>query len=135
MRKALLALAVLVGVVALAVGGIMALSEAGEVVVLQTSDSQGNVHETRLWVVDDAGVEWLRAGSPRAAWYKQLLAKADVSVTRGDQTRMYRALPLDEVDARRRVNQLMAEKYGLPDRLIGWMADRSVSVPVRLQPR
>jgi hypothetical protein len=29
----------------------------------------------------------------------------------------------------------MAEKYGLPDRLIGWMADRSVSVPVRLQPR
>jgi hypothetical protein len=38
------------------------LAESGEVVVLETRDAAGAVHETRLWVVDHEGFAWLRTG-------------------------------------------------------------------------
>ena len=36
--------------------------EAEEVVVLRTSESDGTVRETRLWVVDHEGAPWIVTG-------------------------------------------------------------------------
>ena len=37
--------------------------ESGEVVVLRTRDASGPVHETRVWVADEAGFAWLEAAT------------------------------------------------------------------------
>lgn len=133
MKRLIAALAILVGLVAVFFLGIALLSESGEVVVLETADAEGRSYETRLWIVEDAGQLWLRAGSPSSRWYVQLEASPDVKLTRGEETRDYRAVPVEAV--RERINALMAEKYGTADRLIGIMADRGDSVPIRLDPR
>jgi hypothetical protein len=57
--KAFKWLGILIGVVALVAlvlgGGIMWLSESGEVVVLRTFDRGGEPYETRLWIVEYDG--------------------------------------------------------------------------------
>ena len=57
---------ILFGVLALLLVAAIALqtiaSESGEVVVLSYTDAAGEVHETRLWVVDHQGFAWLRSG-------------------------------------------------------------------------
>lgn len=133
MRRVIVGLAIVVGLFALMFGGIGVLSESGEVVVLTTLDSAGNGHETRLWVVDDTGRAWLRAGSPQSRWYGQLVANADVVVVRDNVSASFRAVPVD--GARDRINELMAAKYGTADRIIAIMSDRTSSVPIRLDPR
>ena len=122
--------AVLVGVG----GGILALSESGEVVVLETAEPDGGARHTRLWVVDDGGHRWLRAGQPRSPWLANLRARPQVSMTRGGKTERYRAVVVDDAAARARVNGLMARKYGLPDRIIGLLRDAEAVTPIRLEP-
>lgn len=133
MRRVIVALGLVVGLIGLVFGGIGVLSEINEVVVLTTTDAAGNAHETRLWIVDDVGRAWLRAGSPQARWYGQLVASADVTVVRDDVSADFRAVPVSE--ARGRINELMAAKYGSADRILALIADRGDSVPIRLDPR
>jgi hypothetical protein len=132
-RRLIAVLAILVGLVCVLFLGIGILSESGEVVVLQTVDAEGRSYETRLWIVEDAGRPWLRAGNPSSRWYAQLTGNPDVKIERGEQMLEYRAVPVEA--ARERINSLMEEKYGTADRLIGIMADRSDSVPIRLDTR
>ena len=51
----------------------MVAAESGEVVIVTTIDSEGRPHETRLWIVDHAGVGWLaptwRAGTSGSVRY------------------------------------------------------------------
>jgi hypothetical protein len=120
-------LAVLVAITA----GSMLASESGEVVVLHTIDAAGAPHETRLWVVDDAGRPWLRAGSADSGWFAQLRDRPDVRILRNGQTLQVRAVP--EVAARGRINDLMSEKYGWADAYIGFFFGREDAVPIRLE--
>ncbi len=122
-------------VLLIAGGGIFAASElGGEVVVLTTQDASGAPRETRLWVVDDAGSMWLRAGQARNAWLRRLQANPSVRVERAGQVGNYRAVPVAEDAARLRVHELMAEKYGWADHLIGLIRDGAASIAVRLDP-
>jgi hypothetical protein len=59
---------------------VLASNFGGENVVLRTADIGGGTHETRLWVQDLDGSEWLRAGSPGSRWYRRLLERPMVDM-------------------------------------------------------
>jgi len=133
MRRIALVLGILLGLGLLwfAIQGYAA--ESGEVVVVRTLDDAEKPQETRLWVVDDAGNAWIRAGHPGAAWLLRLQVEPDIEIMRGGQTLAVRGIPTPE--ARERINALMAEKYGWADRFIGFFFSRDHAVPILLQPR
>ncbi len=133
MRRIALVLGILLGLGLLwfAIQGYAA--ESGEVVVVRTLDDAEKPQETRLWVVDDIGNAWIRAGQPGAAWLLRLQVEPDIEIMRGDRTLAVRGIPTPE--ARERINTLMAEKYGWADRFIGFFFSRDHAVPILLQPR
>ena len=132
-------------IVAWIFGGIIALlvvvmlaqgiaSESGEVVVLHTLDATGKDVTTRIWVVDYDGAQWLRAGRAESGWYMRLAAHPDIRVERADVIAAYTAIPTPE--ARQVINDLMEDKYGWRESLIGRMVGgRDGAIPIRLQPR
>ena len=107
-------------------------SESGEVVVVQTLDASGAPHETRLWVVDDGGRAWIRAGNPQSSWLINIQQDPAVTVTRGEDTAQYTAVP--DVASRDRINGLMRDKYGWADRYIDALFGREDATPIRLDP-
>jgi len=121
-------------VVVIAVGLQLVASESGEVVILRTADA-GETQETRVWIVDDQGVSWLRAGQSASGWYQRILVDPDIEVVRGDKPFAYRAFPVEGGPKVSHVNALMARKYGWADGYIGAMFDRSDAVAIRLDPR
>jgi hypothetical protein len=128
-------LAGLLLVLVLLVGGYFVMAESGEVVVLETRDAAG-AHATRLWVVDDGGLAWLRSGDPASPWLARLRANADVAVRRAGERREYRAVPVDDPAARERINALMLEKYALAEQILrAFMMDPAGTTPIRLEPR
>jgi hypothetical protein len=142
MRRAVLAIGALVGAVVLVVVAIDLLAfQDDEAVVLVTFGTNGEAHETPLWIVESqaddrvAGELWVRAHSPNAEWLARLAAAPGVELRREEDARAFVGEPFAE-DAvlRERVNVAMSEKYGAADRMIGWFADHARSVPVRLRP-
>ena len=111
------------------------LAESGEVVVLETRDGAGAVHQTRLWVVDHGGFAWLRTGEARAPWLARLRANPEVVVTRQGERRAYRAVVVDDAETRERINALELQKYGWREEVlrIGGM-DPAAATPIRLEP-
>ena len=65
-----------------------------------------------------------------AGWLTRLQANPDVELVRDDDRQPYRARVIES--QRDRVNQLMAEKYGVADRIIGLMRDGGQVSAVRL---
>ena len=104
-------------------------SETGEVVVL-TSQSPDGPEETRLWVVDLDGVQYLRA-SPDSGWYQRLVAEPDALLERHGETQRYHSeARLDLADD---INALMRGKYGWRDAYIDLLlGGREDAVPVAL---
>ena len=135
MKIVLIVAAAVAALVVLTVAAIFVASESGEVVVLRTWDPAGAAHETRVWVVEDAGHLWLRAGVPSNAWYQRLRTRDEIEIVRDGTTRAYRAVALDDAAARTRIHQLMAAKYGAADRFIALLRDGNSSIAVRLDPR
>lgn len=108
-------------------------SESGEVVVLSYTDVSGEVHETRLWVVDHQGQAWLRSGQATSGWATRLGGDAQVAVTREGQARLYRAVAAPEMATL--INELMLKKYGWREQVISLMlGSRDGSLPLRLEP-
>ncbi len=120
---ALLAVIVIVEVIA---------SESGEVVVLETQNDQGQIEQTRLWVVDYEGRAWLRSGSPMSGWYQRLQANNVVQVTRSEETMRVSAEPVPAMQ--QQINTLMNKKYGWADSYISMLFGRDDAVPIRLDP-
>jgi len=115
--------------------GIFGASElAGEIVTLGTSTPDGD-SSTRIWVVDDAGHAWLRAGSPENGWLTRIVANPNVTIERNGVLTRYTAVPVrDDPTLRDRIHALMREKYTWGDRIVSLMRDGSHSVPIRLDP-
>jgi F420H(2)-dependent quinone reductase len=135
MRRLLLALAVVTVAVLLFVGLVYLVSESGtEVVTLRTVDAGGSPVETRVWVVDDDGYAWLRAGLPTVGWLARIEAHPEVEVQRGGRWARFRAVPVHDPAVRDRIHAVIREKYGLPDRFISMIRDGTKSVPIRLEP-
>jgi len=116
------------------VGALMYASMSGEVVVLTTTDERGAPQQTPLWIVDDAGFAWLRAGSAQSAWVARLRARPRIEIERAGAKTFFRGTPVPEATAE--INARMAEKYGSADRLVGLLlpGSRGNSLAVRLDP-
>jgi len=123
--------------VVIAIVGLLGLQYAasettGEVVVLTSTDDAGAAHETRLWIVDNDGSAWLRAGAGESGWYARILQQPRVTLTRNGQSAAFMAIPAPEATAT--VTNLMQQKYGWGEKLISSTLDRSTSVAIRLTP-
>ncbi|HTO54814.1 MAG TPA: hypothetical protein VMR50_15620 [Myxococcota bacterium] len=105
----------------------------GELVTLHTHDGAAD-RTTHLWVVDDVGFQWLRAGVPSSGWLKRIEADPDVTVERKGQSAHYHAVPIHDPVTRDRIHALMREKYAWADKLVSAIRDPNGSVPVRLEP-
>ncbi len=113
-------------------GGLqLAASERVEVVELHTTDEAGEPVTTRLWVVDDAGYQYLRVGGDGSSWFSRLQANGEFQVTRNSDTAIYIAVLRD--DKSDRINELMQEKYTWGDTVIGYLVgSREGSIPIEL---
>ncbi len=123
------------GLAVLVFGGVIYVASeyGGEVVHLHTTDADGEVHETPLWIVEIGPDLWLRAGDPGSGWLQRLSERPAVELERDGRMGRYEAFAVPhmgpEVDAK------MAEKYGLADRVIGMIRSEGESIAVRLDPR
>jgi hypothetical protein len=124
---------VLVAVVLLGLS--FAASESGEVVVLKTKTEHATKpdHETRIWVVDDEGRQWVRAGQPQSSWLLAIQRDPLVEMVRGEHSAAYTAVP--DISARDRMNALFRAKYGWADAYIDLLFGHTKSTPIRLDPR
>jgi hypothetical protein len=104
----------------------------GEVVKITTFDSIHTPFTTKIWVVDEGPMVWIRAGSPSAGWYERLVQRPGIELERNGRVTRYRAIPVPE--ATPGVNALMAAKYGWADWLIGLVRNRDNAMAVRLDP-
>lgn len=107
--------------------------EQTEVAVLRTFDPDGATHDTKLWVVDIEGVPWVRVGRPARGWLLRLEADPRAELVREGRATPRRAVVVRDPDARRRVDEAFAGKYGVVDWWYGVVL-RSDPVPVRLDP-
>lgn len=130
MRLVLRLVGALVALFVVVMAGSMIASESGEVVVLRTPEP---ATETRLWVVDEAGAQWLRAGSPQSSWLRAIQTNAAVEVERDGKNASYTAVP--DAASRDRINALFATKYGWADAYIAALFGRDDATPIRLDPR
>lgn len=114
---------------------ILASELAGEVVTVHTVAPDGAPKATRLWVVDDGGAEWLRAGVPSEPWLAHVDRTPVIEFERAGTTRRMRAVPVrDDPAVHARIHALMRERYGNVDRFISMLRDGDKSVMVRLEP-
>jgi hypothetical protein len=75
-------------------GLVLVASElGGEVIILHTQTADGE-KRTRLWVVDDAGFAWVRAGMSSSGWLARIEGNPIVLVERGGRLIRYRAVPV-----------------------------------------
>ncbi len=101
---------------------------------LHTTTDDGKQRATHLWIVDEGGFAWLRAGQPESRWYQRLLAKPKVEMVRAGETRAYRANVVSTPAAREHINRLIAEKYGFAETIISLIHDEDEVIPIRLEP-
>jgi hypothetical protein len=133
MRIVLRTLGGIVALLFLVFGLEMIAAESGEVVVLETRDASGQPKQTRLWMVDAEGKQWLRAGNPNSTWLLNIQNDPAVEVERAGRRAAYSAVPVEAL--RDRINPLFAEKYGWADAYIGALFGRDDTTPIRLDPR
>ena len=130
-RIALVLVAVVVGLAGLYI----AMAERVEVVVLHSHGADGD-HETRLWIVDDAGAAWLRTGATNATWLPRIRRNTEVRVERGGAAHDYTAVVLEDPATVARINQLSLEKYGWSEEMLRSMgSEPGGQVAIRLDPR
>jgi hypothetical protein len=135
MRLLLRLVAIVVALVVVFAATIFGASEFGGEVVNLRTDEGGKERGTHLWVVDEGGYAWLRAGVSTSGWLKRIEASPDVVVERASEAHHMRAVPVHEPAVRDRIHALMREKYQVADRIVSLLRDPAGSVPVRLERR
>jgi hypothetical protein len=127
---------VIVAVLGLAFGGVtLAALEGREVVRLRTRGANGAEHETRAWVADADGYEWVEAANAERPFLQRIQAGGGVDLWRDGAWRSCTATPEPPPAGHARIRGLLAAKYGWADRWIGLLADTSGSWAVRLDCR
>jgi hypothetical protein len=107
--------------------------EGRDVAVLRSGPPQAP-RETRVWVAQADGARWLEAATPERGWYRDVLARPEVTlVHRGAEQRL-RAVPEPGPAGHARIRALLRAKYGWADAWVGLLQDTSRSIAVRLEP-
>ena len=139
-RRLGIALAIVASLFLIAVAGSVALIESQEVVVIRTTDTEGEAHSARVWVVDYEGGAWVAPGNRTNGWFQRLLLNPRVELTRSGTRRCYTGTVV-EGPAALPVLERFLEKYrsvirvtGFLNRLLEPRGDPSEPVAVRLSP-
>ncbi len=107
--------------------------DKGEVVQLITQDPAGQRRETQLWIAELDGRAYFRAGDSRAGWLARLQSSASATLERNGRAVEIETFVEDQPQVRERLNRAMARKYGLADRIWGFLRS-SDCVPIRIRP-
>jgi hypothetical protein len=127
-------LILLSGFVLLGLGTYLA-GERTEVVVLRTSEADGTPKDTKMWLADYDGKEFVRIGRPGRGWGERLRANPKVELARGAAPPSPRlAVIVSDADTVRAVEQAFRDKYGWVDPWFGLLVRKSSEI-VRLDPR
>ena len=90
--------------------------------VVTTGRRTGNPHEIEIWFgVDDDTMYLISGNGPGADWYRNALANPDVVVELAGETHRGIARDVTDPDERRRVGDLMGDKYR-------WDGDASIGL-------
>jgi hypothetical protein len=133
--------AVLVGYVGLALAfdafiGVSQIALGGPEGVLRTIDEKGQVHETRMIVLQDGDVTWVQSGHHFRGWYHRLVRNPEVELVVGEEVRPYRAVPLDDPASKANMKRLIEERVGrVRAAVIRTILLFAEVKPVRLDPR
>jgi hypothetical protein len=121
------------GLFLLGLGVVQFASERIEVVEMHTLDEQGELMSTRLWIVDDDELQYLRSNNGTSLWFRRIQENPSFEVTRNGTTVVYTAELRRE--KRDRINALMHEKYTWGDSLISTITGaQDAAIPVELHP-
>jgi hypothetical protein len=101
---------------------------------LYTRDGGGELHATKLWVVQHRGVLWVRAARPGRAWFAHLEANPEVDFERSGVRASFRAVPHREPETRAAVDRAFRAQNGAIDWWYGVVL-RSDAVPIELVPK
>ena len=140
-KAARITLAVLVSYVGLALAfdafiGVSQIALGGPEGVLRTLDEKGQVHETRMIVLQDGDVTWVQSGHHFRGWYHRLVRNPEVELVVGDEVRPYRAVPLDDPASKANMKRLIEERVGrVRAGVIRTILLFAEVKPVRLDPR
>jgi hypothetical protein len=141
-RAARITIAVLVGYVVLALAfdgfiGVTQIALGGPEGVLRTFDEDGQVHETRMIVLQDGDVTWVQSGHHFRGWYHRLVANPEVElVSDGGEVWAYLAVPLEDPASKANMKRLIEERVGrVRARVIRAVLLFADVKPVRLDPR
>ena len=108
-------------------------SERVEVIDLYTKDELGEVHETRLWVIDDENYQYLRVGADGSGWFDRVLQNGEIEVGRDGTTARY--IVVQRPDKSEKINNMMLEKYTWGDTFFATiLGSRDGSIPLELHP-
>ena len=110
-------------------------AESGEVVLLRTQGGDGQLRETRVWIIQSEGELWIEAATPDRPFLDDLNVDIKVEIARGDTASPYWALVGHRDIAHQFIREEMRARYGWADWWIGLLFDNSLSVAIRLMPR
>ncbi len=115
MRRFSKIIGIIAGVFGLLCLASFALIESGEVIVIRSTDDEGERYATRLWVVDYDGDPWIGQSDPSTVrWVARVRTHPRVDFVRGDATECRQAVFVQEPDIREAVDRLFEEKYRVP---------------------
>lgn len=106
--------------------------DKGEVVQLITRDPAGQRRETQLWIAELDGHAYFRAGDSGAGWLTRLQSNASATLERNGRAVEIETFVEDEPQVRERLDRAMAQKYGLADRIWGFLRSPDC-VPIRIR--
>ena len=111
----------------------LAALEGGEVVKLETADAAGNRHTTRAWIAESEGALWLESANAEREFYRDVLAGSRITIERHGTETSFRAIPQENPQGHELIRRLLREKYGWADVWVGFLADTSESIALRLE--
>lgn len=116
--------------------GVSQIALGGPEGVLRTVDGKGQIHETRMIVLQDGDVTWVQSGHHFRGWYHRLVRNPEVELVVGDEVRPCLAVPLDDPASRANMKRLIEQRVGR----VGAAIIRTILLfaevkPVRLDPR
>lgn len=119
--------------VLLALGTYLA-GERTEVAVLTTHEADGTAHDTKMWIVDYDGKQYVRIGRPGRGWGERLKAEPKVELGRGTDHSPRAAVIVTDPGVVDAVAHAFSDKYGWVDWWYGVVVRKNPDT-VRLDPR
>jgi len=123
----------LLGALAFIGGATWVALEGHEVAVIHTTSPDGVACQTRVWIVDEDGLEWVEAATPERQFYQHVLADPRVVVERGGRQEERIAEIAANPAGHRHIRELLRAKYGWADRWVALLQDTSRSIAIRLR--